>query len=90
MANVKIPTPLRNLTKGAGEVEIEGANINTLIENLDKQYPGIKGRLLDESNNLRRFVNIYVNGDDVRFLKGLDTGVRDGDNVSIVPAIAGG
>ncbi len=90
MTNIKIPTPLRNLTKGAGEVEIKGENIIALIENLDRQYPGIKNRLLDEKNNLKRFVNIYVNGDDVRFLKGLDTKVKEGDDVSIVPAISGG
>ncbi len=90
MTNIKIPTPLRNLTKGAGEVEINGDSITALIENLNKQYPGIRDRLMDEKNNLRRFVNIYVNGDDIRFLKGLDTKVKDVDEVSIVPAIAGG
>ena len=87
---VRIPTPLRKFTDGKGEVESEGKNIEELLNNLENRYPGIKERLCDESGNLRRFVNIYVNEEDIRFIKGKDTVLSDGDAVSIVPAIAGG
>ncbi|HEX6948844.1 MAG TPA: MoaD/ThiS family protein [Nitrospira sp.] len=90
MIKVRIPTPLRPLTKGQGEVEIAAASILDLIENLNTAHPGIKARLCDESGELRRFVNIYVNEEDIRFLKGKDTSLKAGDEVSIVPAIAGG
>lgn len=87
---VKIPTPLRNLTAGAKEVIAEGATVGELIAHLDKVHPGIKERLCDETGELRRFVNIYVGGEDIRFLDGLATRVDDGGDVSIVPAVAGG
>jgi molybdopterin synthase sulfur carrier subunit len=87
---VRIPTPLRRFTGGAEEVGVDGTTIGTVVDNLEKRYPGIKERLCDEQGRVRRFVNLYVNGDDIRFLNSLDTSVKDGDEVSIVPAIAGG
>ena len=90
MIKVRIPTPLRPLTKGQGEVESAAANIVDMIGSLDATYPGLKNRLCDEKGDLRRFVNIYVNEEDSRFLNGKETSLKDGDEVSIVPAIAGG
>jgi len=87
---VRIPTPLRKLTGGADEVSIDGGNVGEIIENLEAAHPGLKERLCDEAGEIRRFVNVYVNDEDVRFLKGRDTALKDGDEVSIVPAIAGG
>ena len=87
---VRVPTPLRRLTNGQGEVEVEGSTIREVIENLDRLFPGFKERLLDESGNLRRFVNLYLNDEDIRFLEGIETKVKDKDVLSIVPAIAGG
>jgi molybdopterin synthase sulfur carrier subunit len=88
--NVRIPQPLRPLTGNQATVSTDGATLASLVANLESAYPGIKERMVDESGQLRRFVNIYVNGDDVRFLDGLQTALRDGDEVSIVPAVAGG
>jgi molybdopterin synthase sulfur carrier subunit len=90
MIKVRIPTPLRPLTKGQGEVEVAAANIVDMIDTLNSAHPGIKARLCDDNGELRRFVNIYVNEEDIRFLKGKDTSLKAGDEVSIVPAIAGG
>ena len=90
MIKVRIPTPLRPLTKGQGEVEVAAANIVDMIDTLNSAHPVIKARLCDDSGELRRFVNIYVNEEDIRFLKGKDTSLKAGDEVSIVPAIAGG
>ena len=90
MIKVRIPTPLRPLTKGQGEVESAAANIVDMIGSLDATYPGLKNRLCDEKGDLRRFVNIYVHEEDIRFLNGKETSLKDGDEVSIVPAIAGG
>lgn len=90
MVQVRIPTPLRKLTGGAGAVESEGANVAAVVANLERQYPGLRDRVLDEGGTVRRFVNIFVNGEDIRFLQHLDTPVADGDELSIVPAIAGG
>ena len=90
MIKVRIPTPLRPLTKGQGEVEAKGTSIADMIGSLDTIYPGLKDRLCDDKGELRRFVNIYVNEEDIRFLKGKETSLKDGDEVSIVPAIAGG
>lgn len=90
MIKVRIPTPLRPLTKGQGEVEATAANITEMIETLNSAHPGLKDRLCDDKGELRRFVNIYVNEEDIRFLKGKETSLKDGDEVSIVPAIAGG
>lgn len=87
---VSIPTPLRGLTKNKDTVNGRGATIADVIANLEADYPGIAERLVDEKGNLRRFVNIYVNGEDVRFLQDKETVVKDNDEVSIVPAIAGG
>jgi sulfur-carrier protein len=86
---VRIPTPLRTLTQGKDEVEASGKTVRDIIENLEKNYPGLRERLLDDKG-VRRFVNIYQNEEDIRFLDSLDTVVKDGDSISIVPAIAGG
>ena len=87
---VRIPTPLRRLTQNLAEVETEGTNIETIIENLDSNYPGMKERLCDDDGKIRRFVNIYLNDEDIRFLDGKETEVTDGAEISIIPAIAGG
>jgi molybdopterin converting factor small subunit len=86
---VRIPTILRPYTGGEKNVTGEGADLRALIANLDSRYPGISERLVDEQG-LRRFVNVYLNDEDVRFLGGLDTVVADGDSVTILPAVAGG
>ena len=87
---VRIPTPLQRLTNGQGEVACEGGTVTELLSNLERQYPGIKERICDGQGNLRRFVNVFVNEEDIRFLQGDQTAVKDGDEVSIIPAIAGG
>ncbi len=87
---VRIPTPLRRVTGGQDKASVDGDNLVQVIESLEAQYPGLKERLCDESGDLRHFVNIYVNGEDVRFLDGLETAISSGDEVSIVPAVAGG
>jgi sulfur-carrier protein len=87
---VRIPTPLRKLTGGADEVSIEGATIGAMIDNLEAEHAGLKERLCDENGEIRRFVNVYLNDEDVRFLDGSKTALKDSDEVSIVPAIAGG
>jgi molybdopterin synthase sulfur carrier subunit len=81
---------LRRFTAGEGEVPAEGASIRQVIDDLEKRHSGIRERLLDDKGEIRRFVNIYLNGDDVRFLESLNSKVKDGDDISIVPAIAGG
>jgi molybdopterin synthase sulfur carrier subunit len=87
---VKVPTPLRKFTAGSESVQASGGTVGELVENLEKKHPGIRERLCDEQGRVRRFVNLYVNGDDIRFLQQLETKVKDGDEISIVPAIAGG
>ena len=87
---VLIPTPLRKLTNEQESVTASAGSIATVLEDLDRQFPGLAARLTDESGNLRKFVNLYVNEEDVRFLQGKETEIKDGDTVSIVPAIAGG
>ncbi len=87
---VRVPTPLRRFTGGKDEVEAQGESIRTVIEDLEQRHPGLKERLLDDKGDLRRFVNVYLNGDDIRFLDQLNSQVKDGDDISIVPAIAGG
>lgn len=87
---VKVPTQLRSLTDGSAEVAADGKTIKTLIEDLESRYPGIGARLLDDGGSLRRFVNVYVNDEDVRFLRGLDTELSEQAKVSIIPAVAGG
>lgn len=88
--NVRIPTPLRKVTQDKDVVQVSGATITEIVENLEKQYPGLKERLCDERGELRRFVNIYLNDEDIRFAQGKQTPVKDGDEISIIPAIAGG
>ena len=90
MPTVRIPTPLRKLTNELDTVEAAGATIGELIDNLDTAFPGLKNRICDENGTIRRFVNIFVNGEDVRFLAENATPVKDSDEISIVPAIAGG
>jgi molybdopterin synthase sulfur carrier subunit len=87
---VRIPTQLRTLTGGAGEVEIEGASVGEVLKALDVAHPGFADRLFDEAGSLRRFVNVFLADEDVRFLDGLATPVADGATISIVPAVAGG
>jgi molybdopterin synthase sulfur carrier subunit len=87
---VRIPTPLRKLTNNEETVEINAATIGEAIAELQARFPGIKERLLDETGGIRRFVNVYVNEEDIRFLQNQETALRDGDEVSIIPAIAGG
>ncbi|MFQ5879177.1 MAG: ubiquitin-like small modifier protein 1 [Dehalococcoidia bacterium] len=87
---VKIPTPLRKVVGNQDTLAATGSNLLECIETLEASYPGIKERLCDDAGEVRRFVNIYVNGEDVRFLQGLGTHLNDGDEVSIVPAVAGG
>jgi sulfur-carrier protein len=87
---VRIPTPLRSITKGIAEVPAKGETVDDVMQDLERQYPGLRERLVDEKGELRRFINLYVNEEDVRFLQGRTTALKDGDTVSIVPAIAGG
>ena len=87
---VRIPTPLRAATDGEAELTSSAGNVAALIEELESRYPAIRGRLRDEAGELRRFVNLYVNGEDVRFKQGLETSLASGDELSIVPAVAGG
>lgn len=90
LVRVRVPTPLRKFTQGADEVDAQGQNVRAVVEDLDRKFPGIKERICDENGKVRRFVNVYVNGDDIRFLQNLETATKEGDNISIVPAIAGG
>ncbi|HMC42134.1 MAG TPA: ubiquitin-like small modifier protein 1 [Acidimicrobiales bacterium] len=87
---VRIPTQLRTLTAGAGEVAVEGSTVGEVLKELDAAHPGFAGRLFDDGGKLRRFVNVFVAEEDVRFLQGLETPVAEGQTVSIVPAVAGG
>ena len=87
---VRIPTPLRKMTQNEAEVSAQGSDIASLIADLENNYPGIKDRICDEQGEIRRFVNIYLNDEAIRFLQGQSTSLADGDEVSIIPAIAGG
>ncbi len=87
---VRIPTPLQKLTKDQPEVNIVAKSVKELLDSLEREFPGIKGRLCDESGRVRRFVNIYLNEEDIRFLNQESTSLKDGDEISIIPAIAGG
>lgn len=87
---VRIPTPLQKLTGNKPEVMVEAKSIDAMLADLERQHPGIKERLCDESGKLRRFVNVYVNEEDIRFLQGQETALKDNDDISIIPAIAGG
>ena len=87
---VRIPTPLRKITKDLDVVEAGGDDLSAILADLENNYPGIKDRIVDEGGQMRRFVNVFLNGEDVRFLDGLTTAVSEGDEISIVPAVAGG
>ena len=87
---VRIPAPLRRVTNDQDRVEVEAENLADMVDAMEEKFPGIKERLVDESGELRHFVNIYVNGEDVQFLQGLETAIAASDEVSIVPAVAGG
>jgi molybdopterin converting factor small subunit len=88
--SVRVPTILRTYTGGEAEVKAEGSVLSEVLDSLDGNYPGIKGRIIDEQGELRRFVNVYVGNEDVRFLDGLSTQIDDGSEVSVIPAVAGG
>ena len=87
---VRVPAPLQKLTQNQAEVKANGANIKTLIDDLERNFPGLKARICDETGKVRKFINIYVNEEDIRFLQLDETPLKDGDEVSIIPAIAGG
>ena len=87
---IRVPTTLRVLTAGSSEVEVDGTTLAEVLDALESSHPGFRDRILDDAGDLRRFVNVFVSDDDVRFLDGLNTEVADGDTVSIVPAVAGG
>lgn len=87
---VRVPTTLRTLTGGDSEVTVDGATVGDVLTALDAAHPGFKDKLFDDEGNLRRFVNVFVADDDVRFMDGLDTAVPDGETLSIIPAVAGG
>ncbi len=89
-AKVRIPAPLRKLTKEQPVVDIQGKTVDEILINLDKSFPGMKERICDENGQVRRFINIFVNGEDIRFKDGAKTAVADGAEISIIPAIAGG
>lgn len=90
MASVRIPTPLRSFTANKDEVSVPGTTVGEVLRNLERQHPGIGARLLDDKGALKRYVNVFHNDEDVRYLKALDTPVKEDDRISIVPAIAGG
>jgi molybdopterin synthase sulfur carrier subunit len=90
MVKVKIPGPLRKLAGGKDEIHVEAKNLKGVIDKLGEINPEIKARLIDENGEIRRFINIYVNNEDIRFLKGIETELKEGDEISIIPAIAGG
>ena len=90
VVKVRVPTPLMKLTDNQSEVTAEGATISEILNNLESQFAGIKERICDENGTPRRFINIYLNEEDIRFLDGESTAVKDGDEISIIPAIAGG
>ena len=87
---VRIPTPLRRVTNGQDKVDAEGATLREIIDSMEAQFPGIKARICDDAGDLRNFVNVFINGEDVRFMEGVDSATDDGDEISIVPAVAGG
>ena len=87
---VQIPTALRRLTSGTGQVKCSASNLGELFSALDQQFPDLKSHLRDEAGEVRRFLNVYVNEEDIRFLQNQDTALKDGDEISIIPAIAGG
>ncbi len=90
MSVVRVPQPLRRLTQGASTVEVKAGTVGQGLDVLESKFPGIKERIVDNTGALHKFVNIYINGEDVRFLQGMETKVKDADEISIVPAVAGG
>lgn len=90
MATVLVPTPLRRLTGGQAKLTVEGSDIDALIQTINQQYPGISAKILDDDGNVKRFINIFVNDNEIRTLQGLATPVKSSDQISIVPAMAGG
>ena len=86
---VRVPTPLRRLSGGA-VVQADGGNVGALIDDLETKYPGFRDRLCEDDGTLKRFINLYVNGEDIRYASGLETALKDGDEVSIIPAVSGG
>jgi len=88
--SVRIPTPLRKLTEGKNEVEANGVSVAEIIDDLESSYPGLKEKLCEENGSVRKFLNIYLNDEDIRFMDSLATEVRDGDTLALIPAIAGG
>lgn len=90
MVTVRIPSPLRRYTKSQSKVDANGGNVGELIESLEAQFPGIKTRLCDDNSQIKRYVNVFVNGEEIRTLQGIETPVEDRDEISIVPAMAGG
>ena len=87
---VRVPTPLRKVAGGNKDVQADGSTVAALIEDLETRYPGFKDRLCDDDGSLKRFINLYVNGEDIRYADGLETSLKDGDEVSIIPAVSGG
>ena len=92
---IRVPAPLRNITNGNNKIEIDLGNIDgnrimTIMEYVDNQFPGFKEKIFDSSGNLRQFINIFINGEDSRYLEGINTKINPGDEISIVPAVAGG
>ena len=87
---VRIPTPLRKFTGGKEQVEVNGSTISEVVDDLEQNFPGMKEKLYDDKGSIRKFLNIYLNDEDIRFMESLDTLVKDGDSVSLIPAIAGG
>lgn len=87
---IRVPTPLRRVTNGQGEVQVSAGSVREAIDKMEEVFPGFRERVIDEQGEVRKFVNLYVNDEDIRFMKGLDTELKEGDVLSIVPAIAGG
>ena len=87
---IRIPTPLRKFTDGKSEVDVEGGTVREIFDDVENRHGGLKDKIFDDAGEVRRFINVFVNGEDVRHAEGLDTPVKDGDELSVVPAIAGG
>ncbi|OGO42126.1 MAG: molybdopterin synthase sulfur carrier subunit [Chloroflexi bacterium RBG_16_57_9] len=90
MSTVYIPSPLRKITNGQAKVQAEGRTVNEVIDRLESAFPGLKARICDESGEVKRFINVFVNGEEIRTLQGLQTAVKENDEVSVIPAMAGG
>jgi len=89
-ATVRIPTPLRKVTNGEDKASVEGATMSEVVESLENRFPGLKERICEPTGELRSFVNVYINGEDIRFVDGMSSSIASGDEISIVPAVAGG